>query len=214
MEITKLELDGVFLIRPNIFRDDRGFFMERFKGPEFEKAGLPTNFSQDNHSRSKPKVIRGLHFQHHPWQGKLVSVLRGRIWDVVVDLRIQSPTFGKSLGLELSGDTGGMLWVPGGFAHGFCAIGSEDADVLYKVDQLYSPAHEGGIYWADPQLQIPWPVTNPIVSRRDQMLPSFQEVKKLLTLITENESRIATTLKKNGQTPGNNIELLNTDLST
>jgi dTDP-4-dehydrorhamnose 3,5-epimerase len=133
-------------------------------------------FIQDNHSRSKPGVIRGLHYQVNPSQGKLVGVIRGKIWDVVVDLRKDSPTYGKWEGVELSDENGRLLWVPPGFAHGFCVLGQEDADVMYKVDAPYSPKTEGGIRFDDPDLKIEWPVKDgAIVSPKDRVLPGFAE---------------------------------------
>jgi dTDP-4-dehydrorhamnose 3,5-epimerase len=134
-------------------------------------------FCQDNHSRSAPGVIRGLHFQTDPAQGKLVGVVRGRIWDVVVDIRPQSSTFGEHLGTELNDTNNRLLWIPAGFAHGFCVMGSEPADVIYKVDSLYNKTSEHGIRWSDPELGIAWPADHPIVSVRDQSLPSFADYR-------------------------------------
>ena len=177
MEVSDLELEGLRLIQLEIRGDQRGFFTERFQIARFTQLGLPTHFVQDNHSRSAPGVLRGLHYQHTPAQGKLIGVTRGRIWDVAVDLRSASPTFGRSAGVELSDLNGRMLWVPVGFAHGFCVLGDEPADVLYKVDTLYNPDGEGGIFWADRELAISWPVADPIVSERDRVLPSFAEYR-------------------------------------
>ena len=136
MKVTPLDLPGLVLVELKIFGDVRGFFVERFQLQRFAEQGLPTQFIQDNHSRSGPKVLRGLHYQSQPAQGKLVGVIRGCIWDVVVDIRPESPTFGKHFGLEMSDMNGRMLWIPPGFAHGFCVLGDEPADVLYKVDAL------------------------------------------------------------------------------
>ena len=177
MNITRLDLEGLALIELVIHRDVRGFITERFHLDRFRENGLPTNFVQDNHSRSSPGILRGLHYQYRPTQGKLVGVIRGQIWDVAVDIRPDSPTYGRSLGVELSDVNGRVLWVPPGFAHGFCVLGDESADVLYKVDAVYHPAGEGGIFWADPDLSIPWPMPRPIVSERDQNLPSFAEYR-------------------------------------
>jgi dTDP-4-dehydrorhamnose 3,5-epimerase len=177
MRATRLELDGLILVELDIRGDERGFFAERFKHSAFRELGLPSDFRQDNHSRSALGVLRGLHYQADPPQGKLVGVIRGRIWDVVVDIRPHSPTFGRSHHLELSDMNGRMLWVPPGFAHGFCVIGDEPADVYYKVDEDYNPATEGGIIWSDPQLAIPWPVSAPITSTRDGALPGFAEYR-------------------------------------
>jgi dTDP-4-dehydrorhamnose 3,5-epimerase len=173
MHIESLGLQGLLLIRLQVYRDERGFFVERFQAHRFREQGLPTNFVQDNHSRSAPGVLRGLHYQNDPAQGKLVGVIRGRIWDVAVDIRVGSPTFGQSVGIELSDTNGLLLWVPPGFAHGFCVLGNEAADLLYKVDAPYNAAGEGGLHWADPDLAIAWPVSNPVVSAKDERLTSF-----------------------------------------
>lgn len=181
MRIDPLELPGLVLISLAVHRDARGFFTERFHRERFRGADLPALFVQDNHSRSAPRVLRGLHYQDHPAQGKLVGVTRGRIWDVAVDLRPDSPTFGRSVAVELSDENARLLWIPGGFAHGFCVLGDEPADVLYKVDALYNPAGEGGIHWADPDLAIRWPVPEPVVSARDEALGTFAEYRARLT---------------------------------
>jgi len=173
MKVTRLGLEGLILVELVVHGDQRGFFVERFRSGAFEEHGLPTHFAQDNHSRSAPGVLRGLHYQYAPAQGKLVGATRGRIWDVAVDVRPDSPTFGRSVGMELSDLNGRLLWVPSGFAHGFCVLGDESADVLYKVDQPYNPKGEGGIAWDDPELAVAWPVRDPIVSERDRSLPSF-----------------------------------------
>lgn len=178
MRLTREPLAGVLTIELDRFSDARGFFVERFNealfaGPAFAGAGLPSRFCQDNHSRSLPGVIRGLHFQTDPPQGKLVGVVRGRIWDVIVDIRPDSPTFGDHLASELSDEDATLLWIPPGMAHGFCVLGSEAADVVYKADRPYNPAGDGGILWSDPDLGIRWPVTDPTLSDRDRRLPSF-----------------------------------------
>jgi dTDP-4-dehydrorhamnose 3,5-epimerase len=170
-------MEGLVLVELEIYGDERGFFAERFQAERFREHGLPTEFVQDNHSRSAPGVLRGLHYQHTPAQGKLMGVTRGRVWDVAVDIRPESPTYGRSVGMELSDMNGRMLWIPPGFAHGFCVIGDETADVLYKVDSLYNPGGEGGIAWSDPDLAVAWPVAQPTVSARDQQLPSFAEYR-------------------------------------
>jgi dTDP-4-dehydrorhamnose 3,5-epimerase len=175
MEATPLHLPGLVLISLKVYRDGRGFFVERYNQARFQALGLPTQFIQDNHSRSAPGVLRGLHFQEQPPQGKLIGVIRGCIWDVAVDLRSESPTLGQSFGSELNDVDGKLLWVPAGFGHGFCVLGDQPADVIYKVDVPYQPAGEGGIHWADPDLAIAWPIASPIVSERDQKLGSFAE---------------------------------------
>ena len=175
MEITSTDLAGLRRVRLKLHRDERGFFTERFHAKRFAEEGLPTQFAQENHSRSAPGVLRGLHFQHTPAQGKLVGVVAGRICDVVVDIRPWSQTFGKYHAEELSADNGMQLWVPAGFAHGFCVLGDEPADMLYKVTGSYNPSGEGGIAPYDPDLGIDWPVKNPVLSKRDQGLPSWKE---------------------------------------
>lgn len=175
MDIETGAIDGLKLIRLKVFEDNRGFFIERFSERQFKAAGIPTSFVQDNHSRSAPRVIRGLHFQFAPAQGKLVGCVRGRIWDVVVDMRADSPTFGQNFMVELSEKNGLLLWIPAGFAHGFCVMGDEPADVVYKVDSYYNPAGEVGIRYDDPDLAIAWPVKDPILSERDRSLPSWKD---------------------------------------
>lgn len=175
MDIIPTPLPDLTLIRLTLHGDARGFFVERFNAEAFARAGLPTQFSQDNHSRSAPGILRGLHYQSVPAQGKLVGALHGRIYDVAVDIRPHSPTFGKHYGVELSAENGLLLWVPAGFAHGFCVVGQEAADVLYKVTAPYHAAGEGGIRFDDAALGIDWPVENPILSDRDRNLPSFRD---------------------------------------
>jgi dTDP-4-dehydrorhamnose 3,5-epimerase len=177
MKVTELELPGLKLVELKIFGDARGFFTERFNEARYRELGLPLGFAQDNHSRSAPGVLRGLHYQTDPAQGKLVGVVRGTIWDVAVDVRPGSPTFGRHFGVELSDLNGRMLWIPAGFAHGFCVLGTEPADVLYKVDALYNPSTEGGILWNDPELNLPWPVKQPTISQRDEKLMSFDQYR-------------------------------------
>ncbi|MFN0120584.1 MAG: dTDP-4-dehydrorhamnose 3,5-epimerase [Blastocatellia bacterium] len=176
--IPKPAIDGLMLLQNKVFPDERGFFVERFHELRFREHGLYTSFIQDNHSRSVPGVIRGLHYQYNPPQGKLVGVIRGRILDVAVDLRPESPTYGQHEGIELSDENGLMLWIPPGFAHGFCVLGHEPADVLYKVDGVWNAACEGGILWNDQDLNIAWPVENPIVSGKDQQLPAFASYRE------------------------------------
>ena len=176
MKVTDLRLSGLKLIEPQIFRDDRGFFVERYQQERFQAAGLPTAFFQDNHSRSRPGVIRGLHFQLDPAQGKLVSCVRGTIWDVAVDIRKGSPTYLQWEAVELSDENGRMLWIPAGFAHGFCVLGTEPADVFYKVDQPWNPKTEKGVRFNDPQFAIKWPIPDPILSARDRELPRYSDL--------------------------------------
>ena len=175
MKVTRLTLDGLLLIELDVNGDERGFFVERFNLELFQAEGLPTHFVQDNHSRSRPGVVRGLHYQHTPAQGKLVGVTCGRIFDVVLDVRPDSTTYGQTQTIELSDMNGRLLWVPCGFAHGFCVLGDTPADLLYKVDAAYNPDGEAGVLWNDPELAIAWPAENPIVSVRDQAMPTFAE---------------------------------------
>lgn len=178
MRHERLPIDGLVLIELGMRDDERGFFVERFKRSEFEAAGLPTGFVQDNHSRSGAHVLRGVHYQYNPAQGKLVGVTRGKIWDVAVDLRPGSPTFGQSYGCELSDRNGLLLWIPEGFGHGFCVLGDEPADVLYKTTAEYNGKYEGGVLWNDPDLAIKWPVERPRLSERDLELPTFAEYRQ------------------------------------
>ncbi|HEX4794189.1 MAG TPA: dTDP-4-dehydrorhamnose 3,5-epimerase [Humisphaera sp.] len=175
MKVSQLEISGLLLVELTVRGDARGFFIERFQDAKFRELGLPTHFVQDNHSRSAPGVLRGVHYQHTPPQGKLVGVVRGRVWDVAIDIRASSPTFGQHLAVELSDMNGRLLWIPPGFAHGFCVLGDEPADVYYKVDNPYNPAGEGGIAWNDPQLAIPWPCEKPTISARDQAQQSLAQ---------------------------------------
>lgn len=178
MKIENCAIEGLKLIHLHVAEDRRGMFCERFHVEKFAAAGLPHAFAQDNHSRSLPHVLRGVHYQHTPPMGKLVSVIHGRIWDVAVDLRPKSPTFGKHYGVELSHMSYTAFWIPAGFAHGFCVLGEEPAEVLYKLDAPYNAAGEGGIYFDDPDLDIKWPIQNPILSDRDKTLMSWNEYLK------------------------------------
>jgi dTDP-4-dehydrorhamnose 3,5-epimerase len=171
----RLEIPEVVLVEPKAFDDGRGFFMETYKRSEFEANGIHDAFVQDNYSHSVCGVLRGLHYQKQPKaQGKLVSVIRGEIFDVAVDIRKGSPTYGRWVGVYLSSRNHRMLYVPVGFAHGFCVF-SEQADVIYKVTAEYSSELEGGIRWNDPELGIGWPVQNPILSAADAGLRVLQE---------------------------------------
>jgi len=162
------------LIEPKVFEDERGFFMETYKAPDFVSAGIEGNFVQENHSRSSKGVLRGLHYQNPPFaQGKLVRVVRGEIFDVAVDIRKGSPTWGKWMGVTLSEERKDILCIPAGFAHGFCVL-SEIAEVIYKTTNVYSPESEAGIIWNDEDLNIDWLVNDPIVSEKDKKLPSLK----------------------------------------
>jgi dTDP-4-dehydrorhamnose 3,5-epimerase len=173
----RLSIPDIILVVPQSFSDDRGFFFESFKESEFLSRGIDKKFIQDNFSHSIRGVIRGLHFQKTPKaQAKLVSVLKGEIFDVVVDIRKNSPTYGKWVSEILSENNYKLLYIPEGFAHGFCVI-SEEADVLYKISNEYSPEHEHGIIWNDPKLNIDWPISKPIVSSNDSKLPLFENLE-------------------------------------
>jgi dTDP-4-dehydrorhamnose 3,5-epimerase len=162
------ELPGVVLVEPKVIRDERGFFMESYKESDFRAAGLPAQFVQENHSRSSSGTLRGLHFQRPPHgQGKLVRAIAGEIFDVAVDVREHSATFGRWVGVSLSAENGRSLFVPAWCAHGFCVV-SESAEVIYKTTTEYAPQFEDGIRWDDETLGIKWPVTNPTLSERDR----------------------------------------------
>jgi dTDP-4-dehydrorhamnose 3,5-epimerase len=167
------DLPGILVIVPKVFADDRGFLMETFKRSEFEAAGIAAPLVQENHSRSTAGTLRGLHYQRAPKaQGKLVRVVFGAIYDVAVDVRRGSPTFGRWLGIALSADNRKSVFIPPGFAHGFC-VTSPAAEVIYKTTEEYAPEHEGGIRWNDPELAISWPVAHPTLSERDKRWPSL-----------------------------------------
>ena len=172
----RLSIPDVILVEPQSFSDDRGFFFESFKESDFFLNGIDKKFVQDNFSHSVNGVIRGLHFQKAPKaQAKLVTVLKGKIFDVAVDIRKNSPTYGKWVSEILSGDTHNLLYVPEGFAHGFCVI-SDEADVLYKVSNEYSQEHERSIIWNDPKLDIQWPIKKPIISNKDNKLSLLENL--------------------------------------
>lgn len=167
MKVTPTALDGVKLIEPQVFGDDRGFFMESWNARAFAAAGLDATFVQDNHSRSRKGVLRGLHYQIEHAQGKLVRCVTGEVFDVAVDLRRSSPTFGRAVGLSLSAQNHRMLWVPPGFAHGFFVM-SDFAEFLYKTTDYWYPEHERSLLWNDAALAIEWPVSGtPILTAKD-----------------------------------------------
>ena len=170
-EFKKLEIPEVILVEPLEFKDHRGFFMETYKRSEFEANGIPVEFVQDNYSYSIRGVLRGLHYQKLPMaQGKLIMVVKGEIFDVAVDIRQHSPTYGKWVGKMLSSKNRHMLYVPVGFAHGFCVL-SDEAEVIYKVTEEYAPELDRGIIWNDPVVGIRWPLEEPIISLKDSSLP-------------------------------------------
>jgi dTDP-4-dehydrorhamnose 3,5-epimerase len=169
--------DGLFLIRPKVLSDDRGFFMESFSRKEFESAGIQMEIVQTNHSRSVLGVLRGLHFQYSPYeQAKLVRCVRGEVFDVAVDIRPSSASFGRYLSANLSDLNRLMLYVPRGFAHGFVVL-SNTAEIEYAVDNDYAPGHEGGVIWNDPDLAIEWPIEKPILSEKDKKWPTLKGIK-------------------------------------
>jgi dTDP-4-dehydrorhamnose 3,5-epimerase len=168
-------IDGLVLIEPRVIADDRGFFFETFRANDFAELGVDVAFVQDNHSRSVRGTVRALHFQLEPGQAKLVRAARGSVWDVAVDLRSGSPTYGQYEAVELSDENARQIFVPVGFAHGFC-VTSETADVTYKVSSYYDGATERGIAWDDPAIGIDWPVDEALVSERDRSNPTLEEI--------------------------------------
>ncbi|MDT8318561.1 MAG: dTDP-4-dehydrorhamnose 3,5-epimerase [bacterium] len=175
MNISRFEIPGLLLIKPKVFEDDRGFFMETYHAERYAEHGLPTNFVQDNHSSSVKGTLRGLHYQLGRPQGKLVRVTRGEVFDVAVDVRRGSPHFGKWLGVTLSAENRHQLYIPEGFAHGFC-VTSASADFLYKCTDYYAPKEERGIIWNDPDISIDWPIKEPVLSDKDSGNPSFKDL--------------------------------------
>ena len=167
MDVTETTLPGVMLIQPTLFGDERGFFIEHYNATRYHKAGLNVTFVQDNMSRSSKGILRGLHYQLHHTQGKLVWVTQGRAFDVIVDVRYGSPTFGQSVAIELDATTQQQVYIPPGFAHGFCAL-DPIVDFQYKCTDMYDPNSEMTIQWDDPDLAIPWPITDPILSNKDK----------------------------------------------
>ncbi len=181
MKVEKTILEGVLILTPDVFSDNRGSFMELFQEARYrELLGLAVNehFVQDNFSQSNKGTVRGLHYQAPPFgQGKLVSVLKGRVLDVAVDIRVGSPTYGQHVAVELSGENHQQLWIPQGFAHGFVVL-EDETFFLYKCTSVYSKEHDRGVLWNDPALGIAWGVENPIVSEKDQKHPLLQDIVK------------------------------------
>ncbi len=176
---TVPDIDGLVVVEPAVFKDDRGYFLETFRRDQFRANGIGEEFVQDNHSLSSKGTLRGLHFQRDPAaQGKLVSVITGAVWDVAVDLRPGSPSFGKWFGVELSDTNHRMFYIPPGFAHGFISL-ADDTHFVYKCTAYYSPENDGGIRWNDPDLAVEWPEgTDPLVSPKDDKLPLFADWRK------------------------------------
>ena len=175
MKVIETALAGVLIIEPKVFGDQRGFFLETFQTERYREAGIELPFVQGNHSRSQRGVLRGLHFQRSRPQGKLVSVSWGSVYDVAVDINPDSPTCGQFVGVELNDENHRQLWVPPGYAHGFCVL-SEVADFQYKCTDLYNPLDEGGLIWNDPDVNIPWPVETPKLSAKDQCNPTLRQL--------------------------------------
>ena len=178
MKIIPTALAEVLIIEPRLFGDDRGFFLESWNARSFAEAGIDASFVQDNHSRSARSVLRGLHYQIGRPQGKLVRVVRGRVYDVAVDIRRSSPSFGQWIGVELSAENKKMLWVPEGFAHGFLSL-EEGTEFLYKCTDFYSPEHERSILWSDPEIGIAWPLggDDPILADKDATAPLLADAE-------------------------------------
>ena len=168
-------LEGLALIEPEVHGDERGFLVETFRDEVWRDLGIDMKAAQENHSRSGRNILRGLHFQTSPGQAKLVRCIRGRIWDVAVDLRRDSPTYGQWEGHELDDEKHRQFLVPVGFAHGFCVL-SDVADVAYKLSSLYDPATEAGIAWDDPDVRVEWPISDPVLSERDKTAPRLAEI--------------------------------------
>lgn len=179
MQIDTLSLDGLRVIKPQVHQDARGFFIETYNAPRYQHGGITCKFVQDNHSRSSYGTIRGMHFQTEPGQAKLVRVTQGRIFDVAVDIRPQSKTFGQWQGVYLDAEAHHQLFVPVGFAHGFCVV-SDVAEVQYKVSTVYNPQTEQGFLYNDPDVGIQWPVAAPKVSTRDTQAQSFAQLRATL----------------------------------
>ncbi len=178
MEVETTTLDGVLLIKPKVFGDSRGFFLETFRADRYAKYGINFPFVQDNHSRSHRGILRGIHFQNPYPQGKLVSVVRGEVFDVAVDIRPDSPNFGKWFGTILDDVDHNQLWIPPGFGHGFYVL-SEEADFIYKCTEYYMPEHDATIRWDDPDIGIEWPGEGkPVLSDKDKNAPRLDDIDK------------------------------------
>ena len=175
MKILETSLKGVLIIEPDVFTDQRGFFMETFHQEKYREHGIDVAFVQDNLSYSVRGTMRGLHYQHPHDQAKLIQVLTGRVFDVAVDIRSGSPTFGQWTGLELDSESRRQIFIPEGFAHGFCVL-SERAVVTYKCTDFYAPNDEGGIIWSDPYVGIQWPITDPLLSEKDSKYPLLKDI--------------------------------------
>src|SRR5450432_1665112 len=175
MRLIPTVLEGVTIIEPGVFGDGRGYFLETYNFARYSEAGIGATFVQDNLSLSARGVLRGLHFQNPQVQAKLVTVLQGEVYDVAVDVRVGSPTFGKFVGVVLSGENKRQLYIAEGFAHGFC-VTSETALFMYKCSDRYAPESEGGVLWNDPDVGIPWPLAQPTLSPKDENLPRLKDL--------------------------------------
>jgi dTDP-4-dehydrorhamnose 3,5-epimerase len=175
MKVRKTPLDGLLIIEPKFFEDERGFFLETYQADRYRDFGIIDEFVQDNHSRSTKRVLRGMHYQRNNPQAQIVTVIRGHIFDVIVDLRLSSITFGKWFGIELYDSGPRQIYMAPGFAHGFCVL-SELADLHYKVSCRYNSFDEGGLYWGDDEVGIDWPLSNPIISPRDAKYPRLSQL--------------------------------------
>jgi dTDP-4-dehydrorhamnose 3,5-epimerase len=175
MDIEKTALPGVIILKPEKYKDTRGFFAETYHRKKYQELGILCDFVQDNLSYSVQGVLRGLHYQLHHQQAKLVQCLRGRIFDAAVDIRVGSATFGKWAGAEISDQNGYQVFIPEGYAHGFCVL-SEEAIFTYKCSDFYNPDDEGGVNWADPLIAIDWPLTSPIISEKDGHYPFLNQI--------------------------------------
>jgi len=185
ISVQKTPLEGVILIKPQYFKDPRGFFVESYNKKDYYDAGITVEFVQDNHSKSQKGVLRGLHYQHPHAQGKLIRVLKGKIFDVVVDIRVGSPTYGEQFTVILSEEAATLLYVPVGFAHGFLVM-EDNTEVMYKVTDLYHPEGDAGILWSDTGLAIPWPLCDiglekPLLSEKDTGLPTLSDIQSPFT---------------------------------
>jgi len=186
MKVIETRLPGVMIIEPKVFGDTRGFFMETWNQTRYSEQGLPGVFVQDNLSFSSKGVLRGLHFQNPNGQGKLVYVLQGQVFDVAVDIRVGSPTFGESVGVSLSSENKRQFYIPAGFAHGFC-VTSETVLFAYKCTEMYQPQSEHGVNWLDPDLGIQWPIEKPLLSKKDLINPRLKDIEQSLLPLYHGE---------------------------
>ena len=187
MDIEKGPIEGLLILTPRVLRDERGFFLESYNERSFAEAGITHPWRQDNHVASTAGVLRGLHFQRRPGQAKLIRCVRGRIFDVAVDIRPDSPTLGRWFGSELTAESFRMFYVPVGFAHGYAVL-SEEAEVFYKCSNVYDAAEEDGFRWDDPEVGVEWPLESPIISERDRNCQSFSQTMARIRSMPEHTS--------------------------